>query len=217
MATFILINTVNVGTVKLFPGQTIDDAQYTTTDIQNAGGLLWPTGNTDVDAAAALCVKMKAAGKSEAELESVMSAAVNKVQKANDAGGDVGIIQVVITQALIAAKGAVTSGTFDATTAFPTGARLLGVEGVVSTKVQNAGDTDTTTYAAGTDGAGKSAIGIAAATTADAGTAGGAIGVCRAVGGEKLRVTLTSDVNFSTLTAGAMTVTAMYVVPRAVL
>jgi hypothetical protein len=228
MAQYYLINTVHVGTTKHFPGELIDSNQHDVTAIENAGGVLWPTGNTVVDAAAAKAQTARIAGRNETELESIMQSAAQKVQRSGDtdaAAQDaldavayparIRALQVIITQALIAAKGVVASGTFDSATAFPAGARLLGVEGDVTTKLQNVGDTDATTYEVGTDGAGKSAIGIAASTSADAGISGGALGAGRAVGGEKLRVTITTDTTLNLISAGGMTVTVLYSVPAA--
>ena len=213
MASYYLINTVTVGTTKHFPGSLIDDAQHPSAAITAAGGLLWPVGDADVDAAAVKAQTARKAGRNEVELESIMQSAVQQVQMTSDATGSVFAKQVVITLAQINAKGVVASGTFDASEAFPAGARLIGFEGNVTTKLQNVGDTDTTTYEAGTDGASKSAIGIAAGTAADAGISGGAIGAGRAIGGETMRVTITTDTTLDLLTAGGMTVTALYVLP----
>lgn len=216
MAKFILVNVVSLGTTKFLPGDTIDDVLHPKAAIETAGGVMWPESEPTIVAAAALARTKRLAGASEADLGMIMAAAVMKLGKSEDADHDAQVVRSVtlaIALADITGKGAVTSATFDAATAFPANARLIAIEGNVTTKVQNAGDTDTTTYAAGTDGAGKSALGIAAGTTADAGISGGALGAGRAVGGEKLRVTMTSSVNLSTLSAGAMTVTALYSVP----
>lgn len=220
MATYYLVNTVTVGTTKHFPGEYIDSAQHDTAAIETAGGLLWPSSDATVASAATKAQQMKLLGRNESELESIMQSAVQSSQKSSDASQDtlgasvVKTMVLAVTQAQIAAKGAVTSGTFDSA-AFPAGARILGVESKVTTKVQNVGDTDTTTYALGTDTGGESAVFVAASAATTAGTLGGDKGNGLDVGGKKLRMTLTSDVNFDTLTAGAFTITATYAVPAA--
>lgn len=86
MATFILINNVlTADGVKHLASSTIDDTVTDAAAITAAGGLLWPTGNATIDAAA---VKAQAAhinaGANEAQLESTMQTAVQAVQKATD-------------------------------------------------------------------------------------------------------------------------------------
>ncbi len=81
MATFFLLNTTQVGTTKHFPGEKIDDNQVDTTALQNAGGVLWASSDAVVAAAAAVAQQARLAGRNETELESIMAAAVSKVQQ----------------------------------------------------------------------------------------------------------------------------------------
>lgn len=63
MATFYLLNPVLLGTLWLRPGELLDDAVVDTTSIKNAGGVLWPSADTIVAAAAKLAQNMAAKGQ----------------------------------------------------------------------------------------------------------------------------------------------------------
>lgn len=261
MATFYLVNATIVGSQKYFPGTLIDDATPVAAAVTAAGGLLWPSSDVTVAAAA---VKAQNAhvnrGANEADMESIMKAAVDSVQKTNDAavptsaslasvatgagaalvgiedsGGlftattvEAALAEVVapkiqvktlsVAAAAIAALGAVTSGTINLGTALPTNARLLGAEVNVTTKVQNAGDTDTTTVDVGTSASGKAdaAVKLASLKTTgfkgDGGTGDATGYVGQLMSAEQGIVTITSSVNLSTITAGAFTAKLFYFV-----
>lgn len=268
MATFYLINTTIVGTQKMLPGQLVDDALTDATKITNAGGVLWPSADATVAAAAAKAqAAHKLRGASEADMESIMNAAVDSVQKANDATvvsaadyasvatgkgasligiEDAGTLftavnaeaalaevkgiadgaaavkvqskSVTITNTEIAALGAVVTGTINLGTALPANARLLGAEINVATKVQNAGDTDTTTASVGTTASGKDEAAIKDVSLKTTGTKGSgptssATGyVGQSMSSEQAIVTIDSDVNLDTITAGSFTAKLFYFV-----
>ncbi len=82
MATYHLLNTCNLGTAKFFPGDVIDEATHPKSAIETAGGVLWPSADATVAAAAALCrLRRQAKGSNEAELESLMISAAAKTLK----------------------------------------------------------------------------------------------------------------------------------------
>lgn len=87
MSTFYLLNTTSVGTQKYFAGDRLDDGLHPKAAIEAAGGVLWPTTDTTVSAAATLCQNLrKAKARNESELDAIMSAAAEKSLKAG--GGD---------------------------------------------------------------------------------------------------------------------------------
>lgn len=90
MATYYLINAVNVAGNKLLPGDTIDDATVNTSTITAVGGILWPSSDTTVAAAALVAQNAhKHRGANEVELAAIMQGAVDAVQKQNDQAGTV--------------------------------------------------------------------------------------------------------------------------------
>lgn len=81
MATFNLINTVIVGTVKFLPGSLINDAVQDKPAIVAAGGVMFATGNAIIDTAAAKARSMHInRGSNEVELGSIMTSAVQLAQ-----------------------------------------------------------------------------------------------------------------------------------------
>lgn len=79
MATFYLLNTTTVGTQKYFAGDRIDEALHPKAAIEAGGGVCWPSTDTTVSAAAALCATLrKAKARNEAELDTIMKAAAEK-------------------------------------------------------------------------------------------------------------------------------------------
>lgn len=132
-----------------------------------------------------------------------------------DKGITLGSVQkktVAITQAMIAALGAATTGTINVGTALPTGARLVGGELNVTTKAQNAGDTDTTTADLGTTTSGHEQYAIATASLKSTGKKVDKPYAGASISAEQAAVKITSDVNLNTITAGAFTATLLYVV-----
>lgn len=102
MSTYFLINTVQVGTTKHMPGETIDDNQVDIVALQNAGGLLWPSSDATVAAAAAKAINAHLVGRNEVELESIMQGAVQLVQQ-NQAAVDTLPACLVATHAALKA------------------------------------------------------------------------------------------------------------------
>lgn len=87
MASKYLINNIVLhGVGWVYAGSTIPDEQQT--DVQNAGGVLWATGDVTVDAAAAHALTEKLRGASPDFLESIMQSAVQKSQSTSIAGQD---------------------------------------------------------------------------------------------------------------------------------
>jgi hypothetical protein len=81
MSTWYLLNETIVdgaqgqGPVRFFPGQYIDDTQIPTAGILAAGGILWPSSDTVVAAAAALVMTLKNRGQGQsAKLSDMMFA-----------------------------------------------------------------------------------------------------------------------------------------------
>lgn len=75
MATYYLINTTIVGTTKYLSGDLLDSAVHPTTSIAAAGGILWPSADADVAAAAVIAQHQRLhRASNEAELESLMFA-----------------------------------------------------------------------------------------------------------------------------------------------
>jgi hypothetical protein len=86
MATYYLINTIRVGTQMHFAGSVHDDANENLTLLTDAGGLLWPSTDATVAAAALVAQDAKRnGGADERRLDAIMQAAVDSVQKATDA------------------------------------------------------------------------------------------------------------------------------------
>lgn len=86
MSTFFLVNTVVVSGTKVFAGDTINDAVDDATAIAAAGGLLWPSSDAVVAAAAARAVSARLnRGANEEVIDAIMQAAVDAVQLAADA------------------------------------------------------------------------------------------------------------------------------------
>ena len=220
MAQYYLINPVLIGGVQFLPGELIDSTVRDTTQFTNAGALLWAASDATVAAAATVAqnAHIQKGASAEAML-AIMQAAVDASQAATSGTLTAGAIQkksVAIAAADIAALGAVISGTINIGTALPANARLLGCQVNVGTKVQNAGDTDTTTVDLGvagqTDAAAKS---VSLKTTGLKGvppTSSATGWVGENLGAAQLLATITSTVNLSTITAGAVTIEVFYFV-----
>jgi hypothetical protein len=87
MATFFLVNTVVVAGTKIFAGDTINDAVDDAPAIVAAGGLLWPSSDTVVAAAAARAVSARInRGANEETVDAIMQAAVDALQKTEQRG-----------------------------------------------------------------------------------------------------------------------------------
>jgi len=81
MATWILVNNIQVGTDRLIAGSLIDDAQEDATAIRNAGGLLITSSNVPVAAAAALAQAAKLRGDDPAACAAIMQAGLETSQE----------------------------------------------------------------------------------------------------------------------------------------
>lgn len=87
MATFRLLNTVQVGNSKIWAGTRIDSAVDGVAGIQSAGGALVTTGNAGVQAAGVLCDSLRLEGASEERLNGIMTAAMAVQQGAQGSQG----------------------------------------------------------------------------------------------------------------------------------
>ncbi len=76
MATFFLINNIRIGSQKLYAGSLIDDGNRDVRKIRGAGGVLIPSSNASIAAAATLAQKMRRRGVPEQALSDVMEAAL---------------------------------------------------------------------------------------------------------------------------------------------
>lgn len=86
MAKFFLINSVSVGGLSFIAGSEIDDTVDDKVAIQNAGGVLWPSSNTVIAAAAAKAQQARLnRGANEQVCNDIMQAALDSLQ-----GGQVG-------------------------------------------------------------------------------------------------------------------------------
>jgi len=87
MATWYLLNDVRVGTQLYKAGQYIDDSQIASAPILTVGGMLWPSTDAKVAAAAAVVQKLRLQGQSGPDLAALMSdAADSTLQVAAQAG-----------------------------------------------------------------------------------------------------------------------------------
>lgn len=85
MAQYYLINALVFAGNALSPGSLIDDTTDDTTALQTAGAVLWPATDATIAAAATVAQNAKKnRGANELELASIMQAAVDSVQRAND-------------------------------------------------------------------------------------------------------------------------------------
>ncbi len=260
MSQYYLINTVTVATTKYFSGRFCDSTVDPTVAITAAGGVLWPSSNADVAAAAAIVAKARAAGANEAACDSFMIAAAALAANDQDstlktdlashvhakgaslvgledvgtyfgatptvegalaalgagsAGAGQGIVEAsfAITQAAVAALGASTTGHLDFAGALPANARFLGALISVTTKFQNAGDTATIDSDIGDGSTADLYLGDADLHTTGEKFAGDA-------GGKQFqnaaavtpRVSFTSSVNLSLISAGAAVAKVFYII-----
>lgn len=111
MATFWLVNNVQVGTTRMFAGSRVDTATDNVAGIQAAGGVLFPTGTASVDAAAADAQALHLRGGDPDDMEGIMNAAV-------DAAALVSGVQVADLASVAAGKGASMVGVQDAAARF---------------------------------------------------------------------------------------------------
>lgn len=91
MSTFYLLNTTRIGTQTRNAGDFIDDLIVDTGPLLAAGGLLWPSSDAIVAAAAVKCAKLRGQGQSGLVLDQMMSSAVNASQLATEGGAPGGI------------------------------------------------------------------------------------------------------------------------------
>jgi hypothetical protein len=80
---WILMNTVTLGALTLPAGRLIDDAQYDPKDIADVGGVLWPSSDPSVAAAAALVrSRQQSKGIDESSATAIMYGAAIKQSSA---------------------------------------------------------------------------------------------------------------------------------------
>jgi hypothetical protein len=140
MATWYLLNTVTLGAAtpamppvgpntKFLPGHLIDDTQIASSVITAAGGILWPSADTTVAAAALVAQKFhNQRADNEAKLESIMlTAALASLRTGS--GGIGSIMQKVTMDVPLATLKAKTSTTaFNIGSPLPANARLFAVD-----------------------------------------------------------------------------------------
>lgn len=88
--TFYLINTVTVGTVLMWAGTLIDEAQDNITNIEAAGGVLVTSSNSLVASAALRAQALRARGGQPQEAADIMQAALDQTDKYDRKGADLG-------------------------------------------------------------------------------------------------------------------------------
>ena len=142
MATFYLINTTTVGTSKFFAGDFLDDSLDATTAIAAAGGVLWPSADAIVAAAAAKALAARRRGANESALDAIMSAAAHTAPATDTAAGQMPAAQyaariqkktVQITHADLTEAVNGTAQSIAIGTALPAGAMVLGTKVTVAT------------------------------------------------------------------------------------
>ena len=74
MATYRLLNTVNVGAHKVWAGALLDSAVDDVAGVQAAGGSIVATSNAGVQAAGVICDSLRLQGASEERLNGIMTA-----------------------------------------------------------------------------------------------------------------------------------------------
>jgi hypothetical protein len=210
MATWYVVNSGSglsssspVGlSAKLLAGTLVNDSVTPLAPYQAQGVVFWPSSDVNVAAAAAIAQKFMARGANEAELNAIMSAAVDYSQLQGNGAAGAGVTRLSFTYALAALQ-ALTSGTAFTVTTLASNQRLLGAEVVVNTAL--AGNTsDHITLQGGTDSAGSimasQDIFTSAGTFAPPGSQ-----PYQSRGGQAIKATITGGSALSGLSAGNIT------------
>jgi hypothetical protein len=245
MSTFYLMNTTYLGTAKYLAGRKIDDSMDPASAIRAAGGVLWPSADTSVAAAALVAQKAHAQGADENILNGIMITSLaqstldgqaatqmkildsgsffgtDNVEAAlqalggGSAGSAAGVVAAskLIGFADVAALGASMTGHIDFAAALPANSRFLGATVKVATLFQNAGDTATIDTDLGDGTTADLYIGDANLhTTGEKFKGDASANQFQEAGAVTPRITFTSSVNLSTITAGSATYKLFYIV-----
>lgn len=165
MAKFWLINTVLLGTTRMLPGDEVDDTIENVTSIQSAGGVLWPQGDTTIDAAARAAQSAhKNRGANEIELGNIMQAAVDSIQGRRTSSGTATLVggTIIVTGVQLTSTGKIVlgrntpGGTLGAGLAAPSASRTASqfvINAVDTAGALVATDTSTVDWAIVDDGA----------------------------------------------------------------
>jgi hypothetical protein len=209
MATWYVINsgsslssTAPVGlSVKLLPGQLVNDAVTPLAPYQAQGVVFWPSSDANVAAAAVIAQKFMARGANESELGMIMDAAIAYSSLQGNGAAGAGVQRISVSYTLTQLQ-ALTSGTAFTVATLASNQRLLGAEFVVGTAL--AGNTsDHITLQGGSDAAGtilaSQDIFTAAGTFAPPGTQ-----TYQSRGGQAIKATITGGSALSGLSAGAL-------------
>jgi len=217
MATWYLLNTTSFGNggvgQKFLSGRFMNDATDPTALVQASGGVLWPSSDAVVAAAASLVqLRQKNRAISEAESDSIMdAAAANSVL----AGGVAVGIQHVVVDIPLATIQAQTSGTaFNVGAALPANARLVDENLNVLTAVSGGAiSAVTATLQGGADAAGTIIASHSVFTGANPTNSPIGSNPYPSRGGQQLKLTLTSTGGaLSTATAGHLSLDLFYTV-----
>jgi hypothetical protein len=217
MATWYLINTVTVALVvgqpdKLLAGTFIDDAKIATAGITAAGGVLWPSSDSVVAAAAVATQNaQKNQGLNEDGSNARMAAATFASLLAGPVAAQVTHLTIDVPLATIQAQ---TSGTaFNVGAVLPANARLLATAiNVITPLSGGSAASAVATLQGGTDSAGSLVASTTVFTGAQAVIATPGSNPYAARGGQQLKMTITGDGThaLSTLTAGHLAVDLYY-------
>lgn len=107
MATFVLVNSTQVGLTQYYAGEVFSDVFQPTAAISAAGGTLVATGNATIDAAAARCTALlKNRGASTQTVDAIMFAAMSAGPFANASSTTAGLMSIADKNLLLAFAGA---------------------------------------------------------------------------------------------------------------
>jgi hypothetical protein len=216
MANKYLVNTVRLGTSVIKAGSLLTDADDQA-GIASVGGILWPTTDATVAAAALVAQAKIYQGASTQELDAIMAAAVSTSVNATAASADAAKtihVQKVIGFADVQAAATTKKVDINAT-AFPTGAKLI-AHTMKTTTVFEGGALSAVTMSVGlkTGGTGLEVIQgedvfTGSSTAERAGSAGANPNL--SIGGTIVSALFTgTDANLSALTQGSVTIDLYY-------
>ncbi len=211
-----LINTVtivqNSNPSKIFAGDLISDTGIQA-DVLAAGGVLGPSTDTNLAAAAAEVAKLRSHGANEADCTAVMMAAYASTAYTVAAAAEAVATQeasYTLTAAEVAALGASLTGTLAFAAALPAGARFLGVE--MNVTVAAAGTT-TLTAELGDGTTATEYMGAKTVQSTGKSAQAGSATVMQSAGGVTPTITMTSTgSNLSAVTGLVATVKLFYTV-----
>jgi hypothetical protein len=212
MALFFLCNNLQIGGRKWYAGRQIDDTVDPAAAIRGAGGLLWPSGDAVVAAAATRAQARRRNGIPPASIAKDMMAAVESSMVTG--GVAAGVQKVTTTIGFAQLTAAALTQSIALGTVLPANARILTRELRLATPFSG-GAIGSTTASVGLAG-GTEVVNAANVFTGAPAAQKGPDGVdpfeLLPTGGQ-LQVTFTSTVaNVNAATAGALTIDVMYIV-----